>query len=115
MASSDRSKDDQIPLFVAVAFIVGIFAGVGALVGVVLAYLKRDDYRGTWADSVLTYFIRTFWITLGLGVLFVALTFVAIGIPLLILLGIWYIVRTVRGSLAAFERRPIANPETWFV
>ena len=48
-----------------IAALVG-FAGHGFLslvgiVGVIVAYVSRGDLRGTWAESHLTWLIRTFW------------------------------------------------------
>jgi uncharacterized membrane protein len=57
--------------------------------------------------------IRTFWI----GVLYLAigiiLTFVVVGILVLLWWFIWSLVRNVKGVLALNENKPIANPTSW--
>src|SRR5689334_16817121 len=52
----------------AIAAIVGHGLLVGAplltiigVIGVIVAYITRSDARGTWAESHLTWLIRTFW------------------------------------------------------
>jgi uncharacterized membrane protein len=50
----------------ALAFFLG---GIPAVVAVVLAYVKRDDARGTWLESHLRWQIRTFWIALLGGII----------------------------------------------
>jgi uncharacterized membrane protein len=84
------------------------------VVGVVIAYLKRSDAAGTIYESHLTYAIRTFWIGLALGLAGAVLSFVAIGIPILIFAGVWYIIRVVRAFLAWNDQRPIDAPTRFF-
>src|SRR5437763_14012797 len=52
----------------AVVALVGHGMAVGAplltligIVAVIIAYVKRDDARGTWTESHLTWLIATFW------------------------------------------------------
>lgn len=100
-----------------IAALVG-FAGHGFLslvgiVGVIIAYVSRGDSRGTWAESHLTWLIRTFWWSLlwdAIGVLLVMFTlFIAYPIAWVIWVAtaIWVIYRVVRGFLLFTERRPI--------
>ncbi len=84
--------------------------GFTAIVGVVIAHIKRAEAEGTIYESHFTYAIRTFWIGLAMSVVSVLLCLVVIGIFLLMLVGIWFIVRIVRAFLALSEDRPIANP-----
>ncbi len=50
-------------------FIAAFTNGITAIVGVVLAYIKRDEVRGTIWESHFTNLIRVFWGGLALGVL----------------------------------------------
>jgi uncharacterized membrane protein len=100
-----------------IAALVG-FAGHGFLslvgiVGVVVAYVTRGDLRGTWAESHLTWLIRTFWWSLlwdvtGILLLMVTL-FLAYPIAWVIWVAtaIWVIYRVIRGFLLFTDRRPI--------
>ncbi len=91
-----------------------VTGGVTSIVGVVVAYLKRADAAGTIYDSHLHYAIRTFWIGLAMGVAGFILTFVFIGIFLLIFTGVWYIIRVVRAFLAWADQKPIDDPRRFF-
>jgi uncharacterized membrane protein len=94
------------------------FAGHGFLslvgiVGVVVAYVSRGDLRGTWAESHLTWLIRTFWWSLLWNVLvgLVVLGTLFLGYPIAwviwVATAIWVIYRVVRGFLLFNDRRPI--------
>jgi uncharacterized membrane protein len=100
-----------------IAALVG-FAGHGFLslvgiVGVIIAYVSRGDLRGTWAESHLTWLIRTFWWSLlwdVIGVLLLMVTlFLAYPIAWVIWVAtaIWVIYRVVRGFLLFSDRKPI--------
>ncbi len=102
---------DRIPLFVSLAFWAGLFTGgLGALVGVVLAYIKREEVRGTWGESVLTYYITTFWVGLALSLVASLLAIILIGYLIFAVLIVWYALRCLRATLAVQDRRPIAEP-----
>ncbi|GAB5470622.1 MAG: membrane protein [Rhodospirillales bacterium] len=105
--------NDRIPLFVTLAFCAGLFTVIGAVVGVVLAYVKRDELAGEWGESILTYCIRTFWIALVVAAVGWLLTLILIGWVLLAALFLWYGARCLRALLAAYDRRPIPDPQTY--
>jgi uncharacterized membrane protein len=73
--------------------------------------VKQSEVRGTWLESHFRWQIRTFWYGLlwvSLCILFIIGTF-GIGIliawlPLLVV-GVWFVYRTVRGWLALREGR----------
>src|SRR4051794_7652763 len=106
----------------AVVALVGHGMAVGAplltligIVAVIIAYVKRDDARGTWTESHLTWLIRTFWWSflwncIGWVILF-TLGLVLIGIPIAIAIWvittIWVIYRLIRGYLYFKDSQPI--------
>ena len=63
--------------------------GLVGIAGLIVAYVKRDDARGTWVASHLTWLIRTFWFSFlwGIvgGIVLVVLGIILIGIPIAIL------------------------------
>ncbi len=96
------------------ATVVGAFlTGWPSIIAVILNYVKRSDVRGTWLESHFRWQIRTFWF----GVLWISLCFlfilVTLGIGILvawlpmILVGVWFIYRVVRGWLALNDGRPM--------
>jgi uncharacterized membrane protein len=90
--------------------------GLLGIVGVIVAYVKRDDAKGTWVASHLRWLIRTFWYSTLWGVVG-AIIYVLLFIVLLlgVLLAhliwgaasIWVIYRVVRGYLLFKDNRPI--------
>jgi len=93
---------------------LGMLTVVTPLVGVILAYVKRDDARGTIYESHLEYAIRTFWIGVGLLLTGIVLTLVLVGTIVLALSTVWYLIRLVRAFVAALDGRAIANPKGFF-
>jgi len=51
-------------------------------------------------------------ITIVAGLVFLVLVFLLVGIPLLLLLTVWYIVRLVLGLIKLMEGKPIPNPSS---
>jgi uncharacterized membrane protein len=88
-------------------------AGLASVIGVIIAYVKRDELAGTPYESHMTSAIRTFWISLIVGIVGFVLAFVLIGIPVLILLFVWQLFRTIRGLIRAIDGQPIADPTGW--
>ena len=89
--------------------------GLLGIVGVIIAYVKRDDAQGTWVASHLKWLIRTFWYSLlwGFvgGLVLVTLGLILIGIPIAIFIwavaSIWVIYRVIKGYLLFKDNRPI--------
>ena len=95
-------------------YIAGMFIGVSALVGLVIAYINRGKVGG-WVDTHYTYQIRTFWIGLLYTLVACLLMLVAIGFLLILAVAIWVIVRCVIGLQAAGRGEPVRNPESWLI
>jgi uncharacterized membrane protein len=90
-----------------------VTGGMGSLVGLIIAYLKRGEVAGTVYESHFTSAIRTFWISLVAGLVGFVLMFVLIGIVVLIAVGIWCIFRAARGLIRAIDGKPIEDPLGW--
>ena len=110
-------------------FIAALGTGFTAVVGVVLAYIKRGDTHGTIWESHFTGLIRLFWVGLVVFAVWLALVIagvigVATGVndntipplaglfPVAWLLSlvylVWYVYRTVRGLIRAVDSQPYA-------
>jgi len=95
-----------------VATVVGAFpTGWPSIIAVILNDAKRGEARGTWLESHFRWQIRTFWFGLlwiSLCLLFVIGTF-GLGIIVawlpIVLIGIWFIYRIVRGWTALGDGR----------
>lgn len=88
-------------------------AFITAIIGVVIAYMKREELAGTPFESHMTSAIRTFWISLFGGIIGTILLVVGIGIVILIALAVWQIFRVIRGMIRAVDGRPIDDPTGW--
>ena len=125
-----QSSDARLLVILCYALFILVFTnGLTSIVGVVLAYVKRGDVRGTIWESHLNNLISVFWTGVAFFVVFVALAaFGVFGVwhsavtdqfsaPVLILpviwlasVGylVWYLYRTVRGLLQAIENKAYA-------
>ena len=95
-------------------YIAGMFIGISALIGIVIAYINRGK-AGGWVETHYTWQIRTFWIGLLYSFVSVLLMIVAIGFVLIFAVAIWVIVRCVLGLQAANRDEPVRNPESWLI
>lgn len=97
------------------AFAVGLISGgTGTLVGVVMAYLRRNELRGTPYFDHLHFLIRTFWFSLLGYLICLPLLLVLIGWPLAVLVTIWHVSRLIAGFVCLHRRQPL-NPDGWTV
>ena len=98
------------------AFVVTAFlTGWPSIIAVIINYVKRDSVRGTFLDSHFSWQIRTFWWSLLwvviASVLIATIVGVVIGVPLLVLVGLWIFYRIVRGWLALMSRNAMPMPD----
>jgi len=98
------------------AFVVTAFlSGWPSIIAVIINYVKRDAVRGTFLDSHFSWQIRTFWWSLlwviVAGVMIATLIGVVVGIPLLLLVGLWVIYRIIRGWMALANRKAMPLPD----
>jgi uncharacterized membrane protein len=104
VASADSTRTLTIVIYL--LYLASLVNGITAIIGVALAYAKREDARGTPYDSHFSNAIEIFWIFLVGMMVAVPLCFVLIGIPLVVALYIWVIFRTVKGLVRAIDGRP---------
>ncbi len=94
--------------------IYGLYAasflvGITSIVAIIMNYVKRGDVAGTFLESHFTWQIRTFWISLIVGIIGFVLTLVLIGFLVLLLDAVWVIYRLVMGALKLNENKPIVE------
>jgi uncharacterized membrane protein len=78
---------------------------LATIVGLILAYVKRGETRGTIWESHFDNIINTFWVTLVVGIVAIPLCFIIVGIPLLIGVGIWFLYRSIKGLIRAVDNK----------
>lgn len=98
------------------AFVVTAFlTGWPSIIAVIINYVKRDSVRGTFLDSHFSWQLRTFWWALLwvviAGVLIATFIGIVIGVPLLLLVGLWVIYRIIRGWIALVNRKAMPLPD----
>lgn len=91
-----------------ISFAVGVFTGgLAFIVGIIIAYLKRNEAIGTIYNSHLNYLIYTAWWMVFWTFLGSITIFFYVGIPILMIAGIWYVYRLVRGILRLADSKPV--------
>ncbi len=105
--------DFNQPTIVSLLYLSSFALGVTALVGVVLAYVWKDQPHAEWEVSHYRYLIRTFWIALiGSAVSFLLLI-ILVGFLLWIAVAVLVVVRCVLSLINAQKHEPMPNPDTW--
>ncbi len=98
------------------AFIVTAFlTGWPSIIAVIINYVKRNEVRGSFLDSHFSWQIRTFWWSLLwvviAGLLIATFIGMVIGVPLMIVVGLWILYRIIRGWLALLGRKAMPIPD----
>jgi uncharacterized membrane protein len=86
--------------------------GLTVLVAIIINYLKRDDAAGTPYEAHFQWQIRTFWWAVLGHLIGVALLWVFIGFPILLVVGIWTLYRVIKGWLYLYDNKPL-QPRSW--
>ena len=88
------------------------------IIGAIVAYVKRDDMRGTIYFDHIQFLLRTFWGSLiGFAVgflLIITLIGAIIGVPLVVLVCFWYLFRVVVGFVRLIDNQPV-TPDGWLM
>ena len=112
LSQSSVVDNPTLALVVYILYIVGYFTGISALVGVIMAHIQSSSDSG-YINSHYHFQIRTFWIGLLYLCVGGALSFVVVGIPILIWWFVWSLIRIVKGIMLLNKQLPIAIPSSW--
>ena len=107
---SQEKRDISYVYVIYVLFVLGIFGLVPAVGGVIMAYAKRNELRGTIYFDHLQFLLKTFWITLIFGIIGYFTLIFLIGFPIMLLTFGWYTFRVVSGFLRLRENRAPSRP-----
>jgi len=110
MSTTEAEKsvsDKSLTTIIYALYAASLIFGVTCLVAIIINYVKRDDVQGTWLESHFRWQIRTFWFSLLWGLIGLALTFVVVGIFVLIADLLWYIYRIVKGWIRLNDGKPM--------
>jgi Predicted membrane protein len=93
-----------------ICYAVSAFTGFSSIIGVIINHIKLGESKSRFARSHHRWMMRTFWFGL-LGVLIGALlSAIGIGLVVIVIVGIWYIYRIVRGFIYYGEGKPMPMP-----
>lgn len=95
-----------------ILYLVAIAFGLTAIVGVVMAYMAKDE-APDWLKSHYHNHINIFWKGLLYMLIGAVLMVVIIGFLVMLAALIWYIVRIVKGMQALSKGEAIDNPSSW--
>ncbi len=107
--SIERSsvEGDRTVAVVAYALhLFGVIAGIPSIVGLIINYVKRNDYDELF-DSHHSWMIRSFWWAILWCVLGFVTLVIGVGFVIFFLAWVWYIYRHVRGLLALLNGEPM--------
>lgn len=80
-------------------YALSIVLPITSIVGVVIAYIKRGEIKGSYLDTHYRWLIRTFWWSVLLGIVGLVTFFFGIGIVVFVATGVWFIYRVIKGFL----------------
>jgi len=110
MAESDQKTSGHIAYAL---YAISIVVGFTAIAGVIFCYLKRSAYADALWQGHMTWLIRTFWISLLIFLVSLPLLFLFIGSITMLMGGVWFIYRVVKGWIFWNDGRAFENPESF--
>jgi uncharacterized membrane protein len=122
----ETEEDRTLPTVVYALYLLGLINGLTVLIGLIIAYANRDR-AGPVMESHYTFQIRTFWIAIAwwiiAAILFlwgIPLSFIIIGVPLLVAGGlivamthIWFALRCILGLIYVSRGEAYPRPRAW--
>ncbi|MEJ1967201.1 MAG: hypothetical protein WDN03_00980 [Rhizomicrobium sp.] len=83
-----------------------VCGGLSSVAGVILAYIKRGEAKGTIWEGHLQNAIHAFWVSLVLFVVGIPLTLIFVGVLVMLAGAIYLLYRTIKGLIAAIDSKP---------
>ena len=103
---SSAESDRTLAVVAYALHLFGVIAGIPSIVGLIINYVKRNDYDELF-DSHHSWMIRSFWWAILWCVLGFVTMVIGVGFVILFLAWLWYIYRHVRGLLALLNGEPM--------
>lgn len=105
-----RNSERTVPMIVYCCYLGALLYGITMIIGVIVAYIYRQNSSGTWYGSHFDYQISIFWKSLIGFVLGFATMFFGVGIVILIFTYLWVIVKIIKGWQRLAEGKPAPVP-----
>ncbi len=93
-------------------YLGAVIIGLLALIGVIIAYVNRNN-SGGWVSDHHRFQIRTFWIGLLYSAVGAVSTVFLVGWLMLLATLVWWIMRCVKGLQCASRSESYPNATTW--
>ncbi len=116
-------EDRTMPAVVYGLYLLAFATGVTAIIGLILAYVSRDTASAKMRTHYV-FLIRTFWLSIlwwviggalvvfgGIfSIILVGLPFLALGVLMLAVIGVWYALRCIVGVIYLARDEPYPRP-----
>jgi uncharacterized membrane protein len=93
-------------------YLASLVTGITLIIGVIMAYMNVGDAPEP-LRSHYRFQIRTFWMLMLYSLVAGLLTLAVVGVLVFVLVGVWFIVRCVKGLKALDRGEPYPNVRTW--
>ena len=108
IASDEKMESlKKLTMIVYALYAFSYFAGITAIIGIVLNYIKLEEVAGTWLESHFRWQIRTFWFGLLWAALGILTLLILVGFVILFVNCIWIIYRVIKGWLYFNDNKPM--------
>jgi uncharacterized membrane protein len=111
-AETPPTRGKGTAMTVYILFLMGIMMVVTAPIGVVIAHLRRR-HAEAWVQSHFTFQIRTFWFSIVILAIGLALAMHLIGYLVITLWMVWSIGRAANGIRYLLDNLPIPAPRSF--
>jgi uncharacterized membrane protein len=110
--TAERTGNPDMAKIVYVLYLIGLLTGITLIIGVVMAYIYKDD-SPDWLRTHYESQIRVFWIGLLYSIVATLLIFVLVGFLLYFVIAVWWIVRCVKGLKYLDQRQAYPDYQSW--
>jgi uncharacterized membrane protein len=110
--TAERTGNPDMAKIVYVLYLIGLVTGITILVGVVMAYIYKDE-SPEWLRTHYEQQIRLFWIALLYCVIAGILTAILIGLLLFLVIAVWWIIRCIKGLKYLDQRAAYPDYQSW--
>ena len=83
------------------------FTALSAIIAVIISHIKVKETQNEFIHSHHSWLIRTFWWCLLWTLICIPLVLVLVGALGFVLVGVWWLYRTIRGFINFNERKPM--------
>jgi uncharacterized membrane protein len=110
--TAERTGNPDMAKIVYVLYLIGLVTGITILVGVIMAYIYKDE-SPEWLRTHYESQIRMFWIGILYSIIATLLIFVLVGFLLYFIIAIWWIIRCVKGLKHLDQRGAYPDYQSW--